>query len=144
PSVTSNAFIEIDITESESGGRKQIYVLISYSKRLFLKTLHTNGADRGWTELTSNNTRTWLGTLGEEASGYNSVLDLPPGYYECTIPTDAFSQDAPQDPNGNSYVDEIDVYEGSSGKKQYKLISKYHNNEYRATVHTNGDFRGWK
>ena len=54
PSITSNAFIEIDITESESGGRKQIYVLISYSKRLFLKTLHTNGADRGWTEITND------------------------------------------------------------------------------------------
>ena len=53
PSVTSNAFIEIDVTESESGGRKQIYVLISYSKRLFLKTLHTSSADRGWTELVS-------------------------------------------------------------------------------------------
>ena len=53
PSITSNAFIEIDVTESESGGRKQIYVLISYSKRLFLKTIHTNGADKGWTELIS-------------------------------------------------------------------------------------------
>lgn len=144
PSVTSNAFIEIDVTESESGGRKQIYVLISYSKRLFLKTLHTNGADRGWTELTGNNTRQWLGTLGSESSGYNSVLDLPPGFYECTIPSDAFSVDAPQYPNGSSYIAGIDVYEGSNGRKQYKLISNYLNDEYRATVHTNGDFRGWK
>ena len=53
PSITSNAFIEIDVTESESGKRKQIYVLINYSKRLFLKTLHTNGADKGWTEITN-------------------------------------------------------------------------------------------
>ena len=143
PAITSNAFIEIDVTESESGGRKQIYVLISYSKRLFLKTLHTNGADRGWTELTSNNTRTWIGTLGETSS-YNSVLDLPPGYYECNIPSDAFSVDAPQYPNGSSYIAGIDVYEGSNGRKQYKLISNYLNDEYRATVHTNGDFRGWK
>ena len=143
PAITSNAFIEIDVTESESGGRKQIYVLISYSKRLFLKTLHTNGADRGWTELTGNNTRTWIGTLGE-SSGYNSVLDLPPGYYECNIPSDAFSVDAPQYPNGSSYIAGIDVYEGSNGRKQYKLIPNYLNDEYRATVHTNGDFRGWK
>ena len=61
PSITSNAFIEIDVTESESGGRKQIYVLISYSKRLFLKTLHTNGADRGWRELTKSTSDTgWI------------------------------------------------------------------------------------
>ncbi|HJG55510.1 MAG TPA: phage baseplate upper protein [Staphylococcus arlettae] len=61
PSITSNAFIEIDITESESGGRKQIYVLISYSKRLFLKTLHTNGSDRGWTEITNTREDTgWI------------------------------------------------------------------------------------
>ena len=101
----------------------------------------------GWTEwkkITNDNTRQWLGTLGSESSGYNSVLDLPPGYYECTIPSDAFSVDAPQDPNGGSYIAEIDVYEGSNGRKQYKLISNYHNDEYRATVHTNGDFRGWK
>ena len=144
PAITSNAFIEIDVTESESGGPKQIYVLISYSKRLFLKTLHTNGADRGWTELTSNNTRTWLGTLGSVGNKYTSVLDLPPGYYECTIPSDATSVDAPQYPNGSSYIAGIDVYEGSNGRKQYKLISNYLNDEYRATVHTNGDFRGWK
>ena len=61
PSITSNAFIEIDVTESESGGRKQIYVLISYSKRLFLKTLHTNGADRGWREITNTREDTgWI------------------------------------------------------------------------------------
>ena len=90
------------------------------------------------------NKRQPLGTLGEEDNKYTSVLQLPPGYYECTIPSDAFSVDAPQDPNGNSYVAEIDVYEGGSGRKQYKLISNYHNNEYRATEHTNGDFRGWK
>ena len=101
----------------------------------------------GWTEwkkITNDNTRQWLGTLGGEGNQYTSVLQLPPGYYECTIPSDAISVDAPQDPNGNSYIAEIDVYEGSSGRKQYKLISNYHNNEYRATVHTNGDFRGWK
>ena len=61
PSITNNAFIEIDVTESESGGRKQIYVLTSYSKRLFLKTLHTNGSDRGWKELTNDQSDTdWI------------------------------------------------------------------------------------
>lgn len=97
-----------------------------------------------WKKISNDNTRQWLGTLGSESSGYNSVLQLPPGYYECTIPSDATSVDAPQDPNGNSYIAEIEVYEGNSGRKQYKLIPSYLNDEYRATVHTNGDFRGWK
>ena len=91
-----------------------------------------------------NGKRQWLGTLGDEGNEYTSLLQLPPGYYECTIPSDATSVDAPQDPNGSSYIAEIDVYEGNNGRKQYKLISNYHNNEYRATVHTNSDFRGWK
>lgn len=125
-------------------GRKFILATHSYQNRTFINTIHTNGDIRGWKELTKDNTRQWLGTLGSESSGYNSVLDLPPGYYECTIPSDATSVDAPQDPNGGSYIAEIEVYEGNSGRKQYKLISNYLNDEYRATEHTNGDFRGWK
>ena len=136
-------FYEVTVTESYNG-RKAIYALHSYSNRMFVKTFHSGGSERDWKELTDNNTRTWIGTLGEEGNQYTSVLQLPPGYYECTIPSDAFSVDAPQDPNGGSYIAEIDVYEGNSGRKQYKLISNYHNNEYRATVHTNSDFRGWK
>ena len=103
-----------------------------------------------WKKITNDNTRQWLGTLGSEGNQYTSVLQLPPGYYECTIPSDAFSVDAPQDPNGGSYIAEIDVYEGSNGRKQYKLIANSRNDEYRATVHTsnqdnpNGQFRGWK
>lgn len=70
PAITSNTFIEIDVTESESGGRKQIYVLISYSKRLFLKTLHTSSADRGWTEFVTKNENEEIET--EEGSQFKS------------------------------------------------------------------------
>src|SRR5699024_5533341 len=100
---------------------------------------------------TKDDTRQWLGTLGSESSDYNSVLDLPPGYYECTIPSDAFSVDAPQDPNGASYIAAVDVYNGAAGnRKVLRLIMNSRNDEYRATVHTstpdnpNGQFRGWK
>src|SRR5699024_7950407 len=54
PAVASNAFIEIDVTANESGGRKQIYMLTNYSKRLFLKTIHTNEVDKGWVEMTQS------------------------------------------------------------------------------------------
>ena len=141
--LNDSGFYEVIVTESKNS-RKVIYATHSYSNRMFIKTFHSGGSERDWKEITGDNTRTWLGTLGEEGNQYTSVLQLPPGYYECTIPSDAFSVDAPQDPNGGSYIAEIDVYEGNSGRKQYKLISNYLNDEYRATVHTNGDFRGWK
>lgn len=128
---------------------KQIQATLSYEGRVFQKNIH-KGVDSGWKELTNNNTRQWLGTLGSEESGYNSVLDLPPGFYECTIPPDAFEVDAPLDPNGASYIASIDVYEGNDKRKQIKLVSNYRNDIYHATVHTsnvdnpNGQFVSWK
>ena len=94
--------------------------------------------------------RFYIGLLGSEESGYNSVLDLPPGLYECEIPPDAFEVDAPLDPNGASYIASIDVYEGNDKRKQIKLVSSYRNDIYHATVHTsdvdspNGRFMSWR
>ena len=92
-----------------------------------------------------------LGTLGQEGNKYTSVLEIPPGFYECVIPSDAFSVDAPQHPTGSSYIAAVDVYNGSAGnRKVLRLIMNSQNDEYRATVHTstpdnpNGRFRGWK
>ena len=119
------------------------------SNKIFLKS--RNGGDwTDWKELSNDNTRQWLGTLGEETSGYNSVLELPPGLYECSIPSDAFKVDAPLDPNGSGYIAEIDVYEGRDKRKQFRLIANARNDEYRATIHTSktqfpdGQFMGWK
>lgn len=96
----------------------------------------------------SQGRRTPLGTLGQEGNEYTSVLEIPPGFYECVIPSDAFSVDAPQEPNGKSYYAEIDVYEGNNGRKQFRLIMSHLNNEYHATIHTDGvdsnAFKGWK
>ena len=131
-------------------GRKFILATHSYQNRTFINTIHTNGDIRGWEELNNDNTRQWLGTLGSEESGYNSVLDLPAGLYECSIPSDAFEVDAPLDPNGSGYIASIDVYEGNNKRRQIKLMSNYRNDIYHATVHTanndnpNGVFRGWK
>ena len=104
----------------------------------------------GWELINSDMRRKWLGTLGTEGSPA-SVLDLDPGIYECSIPADAFTVDAPQDPNGSGYIAEIDVTEGAAGKrKQFRLIASSRNNEYRGTVHTsnasnpNGQFMGWQ
>src|SRR5699024_9118604 len=40
---------------------KVIHAVHSYSNRYFVKTIHTNGEDKGWKELTSNQTDTgWI------------------------------------------------------------------------------------
>ena len=143
------AFImQLDVTTSNNG-RKQFLLNISSQNRRFVKSIHNNNESE-WKELTNDNTRQWLGTLGEETSGYNSVLELPPGLYECSIPSDAFKVDAPLDPNGSDYIAEIDVYEGRDKRKQFRLIANARNDEYRATIHTSetqfpdGQFMGWK
>lgn len=143
-------FVESDISVSSNGRRVIMATRSSYNKT-YIKTLHTNGVDSGWKELTKDNTRVFLGTIGSEGNEYTSLLQLPPGYYECTIPSDAISVDAPQDPNGASYIAAVDVYNGAAGnRKVLRLIMNSRNDEYRATVHTstpdnpNGQFRGWK
>ena len=119
-----------------------------YQNKIIVRHFHNTWSN--WTDVTNDNTRQWLGTLGEETSGYNSVLDLPPGLYECEIPSDAFAVDAPLDPNGSSYIASIDVYEGGNKRKQFRLIANARNDEYRATIHTSktqfpdGQFMGWK
>ena len=141
--------MQLDVTTSNNG-RKQFLLNVSSQNRRFVKSIHDDNNESEWKELTNDNTRQWLGTLGEETSGYNSVLDLPPGLYECSIPSDAFKVDAPLDPNGADYIAEIDVYEGRDKRKQFRLIANARNDEYRATIHMSktqfpdGQFKGWK
>ena len=119
------------------------------SENIYMTRKIGNDGWSKWKKITNDNTRQWLGTLGTEESGYNSVLDLPPGFYECSIPPDAFEVDAPLDPNGTGYIASIDVYEGNDKRKQIKLVGNYRNDVYHATVHTKnednpyGNFRGW-
>lgn len=129
--------------------RSANYALLTYqaynSDKIFMKRRVNSPTWTDWVLLNPDtNKRKWLGTIGQEGNTYADVLKLPGGIYECTIPSDAFSVNAPQDPNGGSYIAEIDVTESGNGRKQFKLISNYRNNEYRATVHTNNVFSGWK
>ena len=141
--------MQLDVTTSNNG-RKQFLLNVSSQNRRFVKSIHDDKNEAKWQEITSTNERQWLGTLGEETSGYNSVLDLPPGFYEATIPSDAWTVDAPQSMNGSDYIAAIDVYEGNSKRKQIRLVQNQYNYEFLATVHTenvdnpNGRFMGWK
>ncbi len=146
---SGSAMYNVDIMQG-TDNTTQILAVLSYTGQVFIKNIH-KGRDLGWKELNPDtNTRKWLGTLGQEGNVYNDVLKLPAGKYECTIPADALSVNAPQDPNGSSYIAEIDVTVAGSSRKQFKLIANARNDEYRATVHTadannpDGVFKGWK
>src|SRR5699024_4070686 len=118
-----------------SNGRKQFTLNVSSQDKKLIKTIHGD-IESKWKEITATNNRTWLGTIGEEDSGVKSVLELEPGFYECSIRPDAFEVDAPLDPNGAGYIASIDVYEGNDKRKQIKLVGNYRNDIYHATVHT--------
>ena len=145
---TSGASGFIDVTFRTSG--YGILTFQPYSSDNIYMTRRVNSPTwTDWVQINPElNKRKSLGTIGVENSEYNDLLTLQPGYYECVIPSDAFSVNAPQEPNGKSYYAEIDVYEGNSGRKQFRLIMSHLNTEYHSTVHTDGvetnAFKGWK
>lgn len=133
----------LEVLERNGGILKRITFRPYNSTQIWQKRFYNTWED--WERVNPEDyKRKWLGTLGQEGNTYTDVLSLPGGKYECTIPSDAFSVNAPQDPNGGSYIAEIDVTESENGRKQLRLIASSRNNEYRATVHTNNVFSGWK
>ena len=143
---SGNAYVDVKFRTSNLG---TVTYQAYNSNKIYVKRKESSTYWSDWELLNPEvNKRKSLGTIGVENSEYNDLLTLQPGYYECVIPSDAFSVNAPQEPNGKSYYAEIDVYEGSSGRKQFRLIMSHLNNEYRATVHTDGiesnAFKGWK
>ncbi|MCD3219431.1 BppU family phage baseplate upper protein [Mammaliicoccus sciuri] len=133
----------LEVLERNGGILKRITFRPYNSTQIWQKRFYNTWED--WERVNPEDyKRKWLGTIGQEGNTYTDVLSLPGGKYECTIPSDAFSVNAPQDPNDGSYIAEIDVTESENGRKQLRLIANYRNNEYRATVHTNNVFSGWK
>lgn len=139
---------------NNNGFATLLYRTLNYKKiiyqpyndnKIFIRTKNATWSD--WKEISKENDpnrRIALGALDGEESKYDNILNLPAGLYECIIPQDAFLYNAPLDPNGSRYIAEIDVKEGMEGRKQITLISSYNNAEYRTTLHTDGDFRGWQ
>ncbi|MCQ9302708.1 BppU family phage baseplate upper protein [Mammaliicoccus sciuri] len=133
----------LEVLERNGGILKRITFRPYNSTQIWQKRFYNTWED--WERVNPEDyKRKWLGTLGQEGNTYTDVLSLPGGKYECTIPSDAFSVNAPKDPNGGSYIAEIDVTESENGRKQLRLIASSRNNEYRATIHTNNVFSGWK
>ncbi|MEX5936101.1 BppU family phage baseplate upper protein [Mammaliicoccus sciuri] len=133
----------LEVLERNGGILKRITFRPYNSTQIWQKRFYNTWED--WERVNPEDyKRKWLGTIGQEGNTYTDVLSLPGGKYECTIPSDAFSVNAPQDPNGGSYIAEIDVTESENGRKQLRLIASSRNNEYRATIHTNNVFSCWK
>lgn len=140
--VSNNGFVTL--LDRTLNNKKITYQPYNDNK-IFIRTKNTTWTD--WKEISKENDpnkRISLGALDNEDSAYDNILNLPGGIYECIVPQDAFLYNAPLDPNGNRYIAEIDVKEGTEGRKQITLISSYNNAEYRTTLHTDGDFRGWQ
>lgn len=140
--VSNNGFVTL--LDRTLNNKKITYQPYNDNK-IFIRTKDSTWGD--WKEIFKEydpNRRISLGALDSEDSEYDNILDLPGGIYECIVPQDAFLYNAPLDPNGNRYIAEIDVKEGMEGRKQITLISSYNNTEYRTTLHTDGDFRGWQ
>ncbi|WP_436875385.1 BppU family phage baseplate upper protein [Mammaliicoccus sciuri] len=133
----------LEVLERNGGILKRITFRPYNSTQIWQKRFYNTWED--WERVNPEDyKRKWLGTIGQEGNTYTDILSLPGGKFECTIPSDAFSVNAPQDPNGGSYIAEIDVTESENGRKQLRLIASSRNNEYRATIHTNNVFSGWK
>lgn len=81
--------------------------------------------------------RKWLGVLNAP------VENLKTGFYECTIPADAESVNAPKDIHGSAYLAEINITESLTGRKQIILLQNYTKDVWLKTIHTNGVDRGW-
>lgn len=73
-------FYEVTVTESYNQ-RKVIHAIHSYSNRYFLKTIHTDGVDNGWKELTGV-TRTVL--FEGQAKSTGEIINLNTSYENFT------------------------------------------------------------
>ncbi|MEC0490032.1 BppU family phage baseplate upper protein [Bacillus licheniformis] len=66
------------------------------------------------------------------------LLTLPPGFYY-GINNRLLNNPDPNDAGWFNY----DIMDGNSGRKTIIATASYHNKMWFATIHTNGDFRGW-
>lgn len=73
-------FIEVDITVSSSGRRLIMATRSSYN-RTYTKTIHTNGVDTGWKELTNSQSDSgWLPITLKNGYTKSSTPDFDPSY----------------------------------------------------------------
>ena len=85
----------------------------------------------------NDGSRKWLGTLSQP------IETLDAGLYECSIPNDYKSVNAPADPNGAGYIAEINVTKGQNGRKHIILIQNYQNAIWSKTIYASNNDRGW-
>ncbi len=139
PIEVASSICEIDITKGKDN-RKQIKLIQSYNKLTWIKTIDTNGVDRGWSQFVTQdnlNKRQNIGLLN------SSVFALNCGSYECIVPADNSVSKTPKVDLNMNYVAHVDVYEGANSKV-IKLFDIKNNDEYRAVLDSNGVSNGWQ
>ncbi|MCY8294787.1 phage baseplate upper protein [Bacillus haynesii] len=67
------------------------------------------------------------------------LLTLPPGFYY-GVNNRLLNNPEPDNVGWFNY----DIMDGNSGRKTIIATASFHNKMWFATIHTNGDFRGWK
>ncbi|UXV48985.1 BppU family phage baseplate upper protein (plasmid) [Staphylococcus aureus] len=112
--------------------------------KIFIKS-KDGGTWSKWQQLTTEDVKNKLKYIGTLGTGeYSNILTMPPGNYECVVPTNYKSVNAPNVGTTLAYVANIYVYEGYSGRKEIRLIKVNDNTEYHATLDNGGTFKGWK
>src|SRR5699024_1645704 len=71
---------EVNVTTG-SKGQKTIVATQSHLNRMFINTIHTDGEDRGWKEITNNQTDTgWLPITIKNSYNKSTLPDYEPSY----------------------------------------------------------------
>ncbi|EWH20562.1 hypothetical protein [Bacillus haynesii] len=132
-SITNGNWSEWEVLETQSGSQAKVDAHANN------KTVHVTAAERTkWNsvqlyKLTQDNGVRVLIPDGTD------LLTLPPGFYY-GVNNRLLNNPAPDDAGWFNY----DIMDGNSGRKTIIATASYHNMMWFATIHTNGDFRGWK
>lgn len=118
-------FYEVTVTESYNQ-RKVIHAVHSYSNRYFVKTIHSDGADKGWKELTGM-TRTVLFEGSAKSTGDIITLNQPyTDFTELRVKlnrtggNEIFNYDAESDVGIS--INYSNVYNDNSEGKLYEMV----------------------
>jgi hypothetical protein len=138
-SLTSETKAKID--DMTAAMQKNIEESQGITRDDIVANISANNDDLKWQKykLTEDSgDRIYLGELKQR------VESLSPGIYECIVPADAETVNAPKDKNSSAYIAEINVYSGKNGRKQILLIQNYAQSVWVKTLHTDGVDMGWK
>ncbi|MCY9224155.1 DNA-packaging protein [Bacillus haynesii] len=132
-SITNGNWSEWEVLETQSGSQAKVDAHANN------KTIHVTTAERTkW-----NNSQLYKLTQDNGVRNLipdgTDLLTLPPGFYY-GVNNRLLNNPEPDNVGWFNY----DIMDGNSGRKTIIATASFHNKMWFATIHTNGDFRGWK